>query len=91
MEIKSIRFIHLENAGDIKAVFSFNLKGFIHNDFKIVSGPNGLYVSPPAKKNNRGEFKDLFYAESREINDIFQKLILQAYESDLEFKSFSES
>jgi len=82
MEIESIKFIHLENAGDLKAVFSFKMGSFILKGFQIVMGPYGLFVCPPSEKNKKGVYKDLFYPDGQTANKRFQDWILSEYRKE---------
>jgi len=46
---------------------------------KIMEGENGLWVSMPASKNKKGEFKDIFHPISKEAREVLINAVLQAY------------
>ena len=83
MEITDIRMKLVDNdAKNLKAVVSITIDGaFVIHDIKIVDSKNGLFVSMPSKKDNRGEYKDICHPINTETRKSISDLVIQKYET----------
>ena len=57
---------------------------FVVRDLKIIRGADGLFVAMPSKRRRDGGFKDVAHPLNQETRETMEKLILQAYEEQIE-------
>jgi stage V sporulation protein G len=80
-EITDVRIYRIEGSGNLKAYATITLDdSYVIHGLKIMEGEGGLWVSMPASKNKRGEFKDIFHPITREARDILVKAVIDKYE-----------
>lgn len=51
--------------------------------FKILKTPRGIFVAMPSRKTSSGDYRDVVYSITTELNDTIQKSILRAWEDEL--------
>lgn len=79
-EITDVRVYKIESTGNLKAYATVTLgNAYAVHGLKIMEGENGLWVSMPASKNKKGEFKDIFHPISKEAREVLINAVLQAY------------
>ncbi len=79
--ISDIRVYNIEGTGNLRAYASITLDDeYVIHGLKVMDGENGLWVSMPASKNKRGEFKDIFHPITREAREALINAIISAYE-----------
>ncbi len=82
MEITDVKIYRMENSGNLKAYASVTFdNAYVVHGLRVMDGEKGLWVSMPATRNKRGEFKDVFHPISREARDAIVSAVLDAYES----------
>ena len=80
MQITEIT-IHPTNEDSVRAYVSIVFDDcFMVGEIKIIKGPNGLFVSFPAKKQRDGSDRQLAYPANTEARVLFQQVILAEYE-----------
>ena len=78
-----IRMIDKDDS-NLKAVASFIIDNcFVVHDIKIIEGNQGLFISMPSRKTPNGTFKDVVHPANQETREMMQKLILEAFEAEL--------
>jgi len=82
-DITDIRIYKIESTGNLKAFATVTLDdAFAVHGLKIMEGDSGLWISMPASKNKRGEFKDIFHPINKEAREVLITAVLKAYEKD---------
>jgi len=82
-DITDIRIYKIEGTGNLKAFATVTLDdAFAVHGLKIMEGDSGLWVSMPASKNKRGEFKDIFHPINKEAREVLITAVLEAYEKE---------
>lgn len=81
----TIRVYPIENAGTIKANVSVNIDDMIViNDFKIIEGKNGLFVSMPQRsytENGTTKYRDIAYFLDRDTREDFEDAVFKEYDA----------
>ncbi|WP_457554904.1 SpoVG family protein [Candidatus Pyrohabitans sp.] len=81
MEITDVKIYRMQNAGNLKAYASVTFdNAYVVHGLRVMDGERGLWVSMPATRNKRGEFKDVFHPISRDARDVLVRAVLDAYE-----------
>ncbi len=81
MEITDVKIYRMEDSGNLKAYASVTFdNSYVVHGLRVMDGEKGLWVSMPATRNKRGEFKDVFHPISREARDVLVSAVLDAYE-----------
>jgi stage V sporulation protein G len=79
-DITDIRIYKIEGTGNLKAFATVTLDdAFAVHGLKVMEGDSGLWVSMPASKNKRGEFKDIFHPINKEAREVLVNAVLEAY------------
>jgi stage V sporulation protein G len=82
-EVTDVRVYRVESTGSLRAYATVTLdNAYAVHGLKIMEGENGLWISMPASKNKRGEFKDIFHPVSREARQVLVDAVLGAYQSE---------
>lgn len=80
-DITEVRIYKREDAGRFKAYASVTIDSeYVIHGLRVMDGDNGLWVSMPASKNSRGEFKDVFHPISREAREVLTNAVINKYE-----------
>ena len=56
---------------------------FVVRDLKIILGNEGLFLAMPSKKRKDGEFRDIAHPLNKETRELFEKTVLDAYETEI--------
>ena len=89
MEITEVR-ISLVNESKLRAFVSITIDDcFVVRGIKIIQGPNGLFVSMPSRRTSRGTFQDIAHPISEEMRQKMDRLILDAFQTELRNKGIS--
>lgn len=81
MEITSVRLRRAHGDQRVKASVSICLDGqFVVHDLRVIEGPNGLFVSMPARKTGSGDYRDIAHPVTAEARDLIQRAVLKAYQ-----------
>jgi stage V sporulation protein G len=56
---------------------------FVVRDLKVIHGSTGLFVAMPSKRRKDGSFKDIAHPLNQETRSQMEKLILDAYLSEV--------
>ena len=84
MAITDVRIYKMEGAGNLRAYATVTLDdAYVVHGLKIMEGESGLWVSMPASKNKKGEFKDIFHPISREAREALVSAVIEAYEKSV--------
>lgn len=80
-EITDVRIYRVESTGNLRAYATVTLdNAYVVHGLKILEGESGLWVSMPASRNKKGEFKDIFHPISSEAREALIRAVLGAYE-----------
>lgn len=78
-----IRLTQKENS-KLKAVASVTIDDcFVVHDIKVIEGSDSLFIAMPSRKTNEGEYKDIVHPLNTETREEMKRLILSAYEAEL--------
>jgi stage V sporulation protein G len=76
--------ITLANKESQKALASLKVADAMFlTGMRVIEGKNGLFVSMPSKKDAAGDYHDIYFPASREMRDLLQLLIIDAYREEL--------
>lgn len=91
MEITSVRFRRVGGDGRVRASASICFDGqFVVHGLKVIDGPNGLFVSMPARRTGSGEYRDTAHPVTAETREMIQESVLHSYEEWVEERGISE-
>lgn len=80
MEITAVRIRRVNGDRRIRASASITLDGsFVVHDLRVIDGPNGLFVSMPARRTSRGDYRDIAHPITSEAREVIEEAVLQAY------------
>ncbi len=89
MEITEVR-IALINESKLRAFVSITIDNcFVVRGIKVIEGPNGLFVSMPSRKTSKGTFQDIAHPIREEIRLKMEKIILDAFQTELRNRGIS--
>ncbi len=81
VELTDIRIFPMEDTGNLKAYATVTLdEAYVVHGLKVLEGEGGLWVSMPASKNKKGEYKDIFHPISKEARETLVAAVIKAYE-----------
>lgn len=67
----------------MKAVASVTLDDcFIIRGLRVIEGENKTFVAMPSRKDKNGESHDIVHPLNQETRDMFNKVILDAYQKE---------
>lgn len=77
----TVRKIEKENSR-MKGIASVLLDDcFAVHDIRIIEGDNGLFIAMPSRPTSTGGYRDTAHPINAETRQIFEKAILEAYET----------
>ncbi len=77
----SIRKVEREDSR-MKGIASVLLDDeFAVHDIRIIEGTKGLFIAMPSRKTSTGGYRDIAHPISQEVRSMFEKAILDAYET----------
>ena len=77
--------INPTNHDVVKATVTCKIAGMMYlRGIRIMHGRNGRFISMPAYKDQRGEFRDFFFPASKEVRDLLSDAILKKYDEIIE-------
>lgn len=80
-EITDVRIYKIEGTGNLRAYATVTLDdAYVVHGLKVMEGESGLWISMPASKNKKGEFKDIFHPINKEAREVLVNTVVQAYE-----------
>lgn len=83
VEITEVRIYKVKDAGNLLAYSTVTLNNsYVIHGLKVMEGEAGLWVSMPASKNKKGEFKDIFHPITKEARDALVNAVIEAYEKE---------
>ncbi|MEE8168056.1 MAG: SpoVG family protein [Candidatus Hydrothermarchaeales archaeon] len=81
-EVTDVRIYTMEGTGNLKAYATVTLdEAYVVHGLKVLEGETGLWVSMPASKNKKGEYKDVFHPISKEARGALVDAVIEGYES----------
>ncbi len=81
-QVTDVRIYPMEGTGNLKAYATVTLdKSYVVHGLKILEGETGLWVSMPASKNKKGEYKDVFHPITKEAREALVSAVIEAYEN----------
>lgn len=84
MNNATVRVYPVDNGGSIKANVSLNIDDtVIINDFKIIEGKNGLFISNPQRAYQEGKdtkYRDIAYFMDQDVKADFEDTVFAEYE-----------
>lgn len=85
MDISEVRVRRVNQAGKLKAyvTVTFDNQFVVHN-IKVIEGRDGDFIAMPSRQLANGEFKDVAHPISSEFRDHLQKVVMEAYASNVE-------
>lgn len=71
----------IEPMGSLRGYPSVNIGGIVVDDFKVVDGKNGMFLSPPSKESNRTRsgYRATTRVTSRALQERLDALTVDAY------------
>lgn len=83
MEITSVNIRKVEKEESrMKGIASILIDDcFAVHDIRIIEGDNGLFVAMPSRKTAVGGFKDIAHPINKEVREMFESKILEAYKN----------
>lgn len=80
----NVKVYPVENGGSIKANISLGIDdAIVINDFKLIDGKNGLFISNPQRSYQDGKktvYRDIAYFMDNDIKEEFESEVFEAYE-----------
>lgn len=84
MEITEVR-VNLQHEEVLKAFVSITLDDeFVIRGLKVIQGMDGRFVAMPARKKKDGTFQDIAHPINRETREYMERMVLAAYDDELE-------
>lgn len=85
MNITDVRIrLVAKDDSKLRAVASVTIDECIAiHDIKIIDGNDGYFVSMPARKNSKGEYKDIVHPINNEARAEMIDAIMEAYKTEL--------
>ena len=76
----------IEPMGALRGYASVNIGGIVVDDFKVVDGKNGMFLSPPSKESNRTRsgYRATTRVTSRALQERLDALTVDAYNTAVE-------
>ena len=76
----------IEPMGSLRGYASVNIGGIVVDDFKVVDGKNGMFLSPPSKESNltRSGYRATTRVTSRALQERLDALTVDAYNAAVE-------
>lgn len=76
----------IEPMGSLRGYASVNIGGIVVDDFKVVDGKNGMFLSPPSKESNRTRsgYRATTRVTSRALQERLDALTVDAYNAAVE-------
>ena len=76
----------IEPMGSLLGYASVNIGGIVVDDFKVVDGKNGMFLSPPSKESNRTRsgYRATTRVTSRALQERLDALTVDAYNAAVE-------
>lgn len=91
LQITSIRLRRAGGNDRVKAAVSVCFDGqFVVHGIRVIEGPNGLFVSMPARRTTTGEYRDLAHPVTAGAREMIREAVLLAYEEWAGRRSGSE-
>jgi len=63
---------------------------FVIRGMKIIQGNNGYFVSMPSRKRPDGTYQDIAHPVNKEMRELIEQKVLEAYESELKTQASTE-
>jgi stage V sporulation protein G len=63
---------------------------FVIRGMKIIQGNNGYFVSMPSRKRPDGTYQDIAHPVNKEMRQLIEQKVLEAYESELKAQASAE-
>ena len=84
MDISEVRIRKVNQTGKLKAyvTVTFDNQFVVHN-IKVIEGREGNFIAMPSRQLANGEFKDVAHPICSEFRDHLQKIVMEAYVSDV--------
>ena len=87
MEITEIR-VTLRSEDRLKGFANVTFDdAFVVRGLKIIQGNNGYFVSMPSRKRPDGSYQDIAHPVTKEMRQLLEQRILEAYELELSNQS----
>ncbi|MDI3548668.1 MAG: stage sporulation protein [Halanaerobiales bacterium] len=84
MEITDVRIFLSSQEGATKAYASITFDdAFVVKDIRVVDGKNGLFVSMPSRRDQKGEFRDICHPITTEMRNLIQTTVLDKYKEEI--------
>lgn len=84
MNITDIRVRKIWQKDSLRALVSITLDNELAvHDIKIIEGPERLFVAMPSRKDDKGVFRDVVHPITREVRELLEQRILDAYQEYL--------
>lgn len=82
MKIDDVRIREIRNPeSKLKAVVSLTIDNcFVVHDIKIFERDNGFTIAMPSRKTADGKYKDIAHPLNSETRQMFQEIVLSAYD-----------
>ncbi len=85
MEITDVKIRKIISDGRLRAVVSVTLDDMLAvHDIKVVQGDERLFVAMPSRKDENGVFRDIVHPISASARRLFEDVIIEAYEKQLD-------
>ncbi len=85
MEVTEIRIRRANGDQKVRASASVTFdEVFVVHDVRVIDGPNGLFVSMPARRTNRGDYRDIAHPITSQARETIELAVLKAYRAWLD-------
>ncbi|MFQ5815580.1 MAG: SpoVG family protein [Candidatus Hydrothermarchaeaceae archaeon] len=85
VQVTDVRIYPMEDTGNLKAYATVTLdESYVVHGIKVLEGETGLWVSMPASKNKKGEYKDVFHPITKEARESLVNAVIESYENRAE-------
>jgi stage V sporulation protein G len=80
-EITEVRIYTAAAQGNLKAYATVTLDdSYVIHGLKVLEGENGLWVSMPATRTRKGDFKDIFHPITKDARAALVDAVIAKYE-----------
>ncbi len=80
MEITEVRLRRASGRGRVRALASVTFDdALVVHGVQVIEGPSGLFVAMPARRTERGEYRDVAHPVTAEARERLQRVVLEAF------------
>ncbi len=81
-QVTDVKIYAMEGTGNLRAYATVTLDDqYVVHGVRVLEGDTGLWVSMPASKNKKGEYKDVFHPITKEAREALVNAVIEAYQN----------